>query len=61
MIHSATKCKQTVCKLLSVFMLGRAASSLIHQAASRRGAALAAATQTSRLLLPTAKLVFVVQ
>lgn len=32
MIHSGTKCKQILCKLLSVFMFKRGASSLIHQA-----------------------------
>lgn len=31
MIHSGTKCKQILCKLLSVFMFKRGASSLIHQ------------------------------
>lgn len=34
MIHSGTKCKQILCKLLSVFMFKRGASSLIHQPVS---------------------------
>lgn len=34
MIHSGTKCKQILCKLPSVFMFKRGASSLIHQPVS---------------------------
>lgn len=34
MIHSGTKCKQILCKLLSMFVFKRGASSLIHQPVS---------------------------
>lgn len=36
MIHSGTKCKQILCKLLSVLMFKRGASSLIYLPVSHR-------------------------